>query len=307
MDRLRCIEVFLSVAANGSFTAAAARLNMSRSSVTKHIAALEHSFNAALLVRSTHTVALTEAGTLLVEHGRELLSSFERVQDELRHAQTAVRGVIRVGAPSLFAVLHLQPVIENFLAEHPQTQITVHIDDHRPNLIKAGLDLAFRMAPGFDNSADISVLLARVPQVIVAAPSYVERFGEPQVPQELAAHKCLVHIRHMPVGVWVLNGPDGLVSQPVTGNFRSDHPVLLRNAVVNGMGIAKLALYVVSGEIAAGKLSVLLKDYPVEPAEMRLTFPATARMPVRVRTFMEYVKAVLPQRLEQETRQLPRA
>lgn len=297
MDRLRCIEVFVAVASGSSFTGAANRLSMSRGSITKHISALEHALGAQLLCRTTQHVKLTEAGTLLLAQGGRLLSEFEEIEDELKQTVTQARGGIRVGLPPAFASRHIIPMIDSYVRTYPEVVVTIQVDDGRANLIKEGLDVSLRIAPEFRDSSEISVLLARVPQVIVAAPSYLEEHGIPRTPESLAHHQCLVHLHHAPANTWKFSGPEGPVRVPVRGSLNSDHAETLRCAAVRGIGLAKHAFYVVEDDIAAGRLKIVLPEYETDQLEMRLVYTERKRLPVRIRSFVTHMKEMVPKRL----------
>lgn len=150
MDRLRCIQTFVEVARDGSFTGAARRLGISKASVTKHVASLEHSLRARLLHRTTKQVGLTEAGVSTLRSGKLLLERYEEIEADVRDSIRGPKGVIRVGTPPSFGTHHLVPLVTAFSALHPDIQIALSLDDGNANLIAQGLDLSVRIAPALE-------------------------------------------------------------------------------------------------------------------------------------------------------------
>ncbi len=202
MDRLRCLQIFAEVARGGSFTATAQRFSISRSAVSKQIAALESNFGARLLARTTKEVGLTDAGHRLLENCLPLLERFEEIEAEVRDSTSAPRGTIRVGTPPSFGVRHLLPLVLQFTERHPDIQVVIVADDGRASLVAERLDLSVRIAPALDDASFVAQALVRAPQVLVASPGYLRRAGTPTSLQELAEHECLVHTLKSPTAYW---------------------------------------------------------------------------------------------------------
>ena len=192
MDRLRAIEVFTEVARGRSFTAAALRLGMAKGNVTKHVKWLEELLGAQLLTRTTKSVSPTEAGLTLLDGGQ-------------RGAVNGPKGIIRIGAPPSFAAVHLVPLITAFSALHPDLQFVMHLDDGRMDIAGEGLDLSLRIAPSLKDTSLVAQKLGSVPQLLVAAQSYLAARGQPKTPEDLAAHNCLVHALKAPTNFWTFD------------------------------------------------------------------------------------------------------
>jgi molybdate transport repressor ModE-like protein len=290
MDRLRCIQVFAEVARDGSFTGAARRLGMSKASVTKHVAWLENALNARLLHRTTKQVGLTEAGLSTLRSGRRLLEGYEEIEADARASVREPRGVVRVGTPPSFGAHHLAPLVASFAAQHPDIQVALALDDGSANLIAQGLDVSVRISPALRDASYVALPLTKAPQVLVASPAYLARRGAPQSLADLARHNCLVHTLKSPTNIWRFAGPAGEASVRVRGSMSSTFGEALMHAALLGHGISMHPYYMVSEDLGAGRLAVVLPDY--EPAELDITLIYSSRqnLPLRVRRFIEFLK-----------------
>lgn len=290
MDRLRCMEVFVEVARDGSFSGAARRLGISKGSVTKHVAWLEKALGARLLHRTTKQVGLTEAGESALRSGRQLLERYEEIEADLRGAVRQPRGVIRIGTPPSFGAQHLAPLVAAFTRRYPDIQIALMLDDGTANFIALGLDLSIRIAPPLDDASYIAQPLTKAPQVLVAAPAYLAKRGTPQTPAQLAQHNCLVHSLKSPTNRWHLAGPDGPVTVRVRGSMYSNLGEALKHAALLGHGISMHPYYMVSEELAAGTLQVVLPQYVPIGLDIYVIYSSRQNLPLRVRAFVEFLK-----------------
>ncbi len=293
MDRLRAIEIFAEVARGRSFTAAALRLGMAKGNVTKHVKWLEQLLGAQLLTRTTKSVSLTEAGLSLLEGGQHLLDSFDAVQSTVRGAVNGPKGTIRIGAPPSFAAVHLVPLITSFSALHPDLQFAMHLDDGRVDIAGEGLDLSLRIAPSLKDTSLVAQKLGSVPQLLVAAQSYLAVRGKPKTPDDLSAHNCLVHALKAPTNFWTFTGPgksSGKKSVRVSGSMRANFGEPLRHAALLGHGISMHPNYMVAQDIKDGRLKVVLPAYLPTSLDIYAMYPSRRNMPGRVRLFLEFLR-----------------
>ncbi len=291
MDRLRCLEVFAEVARAGSFTAAAQRYALSRSSVSKHVAWLEAELGAQLLARTTKEVGLTDAGHRLLEGSVQLLERFEELQAEVRDAVDTPRGVIRIGTPHAFGVHHLLPLALRFMAQHPDIQIAIEADDGRSSLVAERLDLSVRIAPALDDASFVAQSLLKAPQVLVAAPNYLQRAGLPRSVAELARHECLVHTLKSPTAQWRFTSAQGDSSNVrVRGALCSSLGEMLHKAALAGRGLAIHPTYMVADDLASGRLVNVLPQTPPLGLDIYVIYPARTNLPRRVRAFIDFLR-----------------
>jgi DNA-binding transcriptional LysR family regulator len=284
------MQVFVEVARDGSFTGAARRLGMSKASVTKHVAWLETSLRARLLHRTTKQVGLTDAGLSTLRSAKALLERYDEIEVDVRDSTRQPKGLIRVGTPPSFGAHHLAPLVMGFTALHPEIQVAMILDDGSANLIAQGLDLSVRIAPALEDASYVAQPLTKAPQVVVASPSYIGRHGAPQSIAELARHNCLVHTLKSPTGLWRFTGPDGEASVRVRGSICSNFGETLQQAAILGHGISMHPYYMVSDDLAAGRLKALLPQYEALGLDIYAIFSSRQNLPLRVRRFVEYLK-----------------
>lgn len=290
MDRLRCFQVFTEVAREGSFSGAARHLGMSKASVTKHIASLERTLGARLFNRTTKQVGLTEAGVTALASAKVLLERYEQIESEVRDSIEDPRGVIRVGTPPSFGTQHLIPLITAFAGRHPDIQIALTLDDGSANLIEQGLDLSVRIAPALEDASYIALPLVKAPQVLVATPAYLAARGTPRTPDDLMRHNCLVHSLKSPTSIWRFSGPAGDESVRVRGSVYSNFGEALKHAALLDYGISMHPYYMVSDELAEGRLAVVLPGFEPVRLDIYVIYSSRQSLPVRVRKFVEFLK-----------------
>ena len=294
MDRLKAIEIFTEVARGRSFTSAASRMGMAKGNVTKHVKWLEELLGAQLLTRTTKSVSLTEAGLSLLEGGQVLLSSFEDIQTAVRGAVTDSKGLIRIGTPPSFGATHLVPLVTAFANAHPAIEFAVHLDDGRADIAGEGLDVTLRIAPSLKDTSLVALKLGSVPQLLVAAPSYLSTRGKPQNPSDLAHHDCLVHALKSPTNFWTFTdaGPPTKCKKSVrvSGSMRANFGEPLRHAAILGQGISMHPNYMVAQDIKDNRLKVVLPAFKPMGLEIYAMYPSRRNMPGRVRLFLEFLK-----------------
>jgi DNA-binding transcriptional LysR family regulator len=290
MDRLRAIEVFSEVARGRSFSGAAQRLGMAKGNVTKHVAWLEELLGVQLLTRTTKSVSLTDAGLALLEEGQDLLDRFELMGEAVRGTVRAPKGTIRIGTPPSFGAVHLVPMITAFSATHAGIQFAMHLDDGRADIAGEGLDLSVRIAPSLKDTSLIAQKLGSVPQLLVASQTYLAAREEPQTPEDLTKHDCLVNALKSPTSFWILTGPDGKKSVRVKGTLRSNFGEPLRHAALLGRGISMHPTYMVAEDIEHQRLQVVLPTYRPTGLDVYVVYPSRRNMPGRVRLFLEFLR-----------------
>jgi DNA-binding transcriptional LysR family regulator len=290
MDKLRCIEVFIEVAKAASFSDAARRLNISKGNVTKHVAWLEKSLGTQLLVRTTKSVGMTDAGLALLEKGQTLLEQMSQTEAHLRNSAGGSFGVLRVGTPPSFGAHHLIPVITSFATEYPDIQVSLYLDDGSADLVAQRLDLTIRIAQALEDTSYIRVKLAHIAQCLVAAPAYISRCGMPKTIEDLKEHDCLVNILKSPNGLWHFdNGAESLSVEP-RASIRANFGEPLLHAARLGQGISMHPQYMIEDLLKGGELVVVLPDIPPVGLDIYAMYPSQRHLPSRVRIFLEFLK-----------------
>jgi DNA-binding transcriptional LysR family regulator len=296
MDKLKAIEVFIEVAQGLSFSGAAQRLGMAKGNVTKHIAWLEQSLGVQLLTRTTKSVSLTESGLSLLENGRELLDRVDSIDAAVRLSVKEPKGMLRLGAPPSFGAFHLVPIITAFSSAHPDIQVVLYLDDGRTDLVAEGLDMSVRIATSLKDTSQVAQRLAVVPQLLVASPDYLRRRGTPQTIADLAEHECMVHALKSPTNIWTFMGDaqnaetSGKTTVRVHGTIRANYGDPLRHAAMLGHGISMHPTYMVMQDIQEGRLVSVLPQFRPVGVDIYAVFPSRKNMPVRVRTFLDFLR-----------------
>ena len=288
----------MTVARARSFTAAAQHLGISKANVTRHVAFMEELFGARLINRTTTQVRLTDAGEAAFASGELLLERYDEMEAGSRTRTRALKGLIHVGSPPSFGAAHLVKPMAQFVARYPEVQFSMSIDLGSANLVSQGLDVSVRIGPPPQDVSHIAVPLTTAPQVLVAAQSYLSRKGVPDKPSDLAHHNCLLHQIKSPNHVWSFQCAEGDSAVQVGGTLRSNLGDVLKSAALMGQGISMHPYYMVSEDLASGKLVAVLPRYKPPSLNIYLVYPTRQNLPLRVKTFVtllrEWAQATLP-------------
>ena len=290
LDRLTGMQVFASVAALGSLSAAARALKMSQTMATKHMAALEARLGVKLVHRSTRRVTLTEAGRTYLDAVERILGEVNDADAEAAAGAVEARGTLRLNVPVSFGIREIAPLIPEFQRSHPSVIIDLGLNDRTVDLIEEGWDLAVRIG-NMENSSLVARKLAPCRSVICASPAYIEEKGAPQTIADLARHNCLDYTlsRTPGAGRWIFGGQDK-VSVAVSGSLKANNGDALVTAAIAGQGIVYQPTFLVAGEIAAGLLITIELDRPTAPLDgIFAVYPADRRPPAKVRTFIDFL------------------
>jgi DNA-binding transcriptional LysR family regulator len=282
------MAVFAKVVEAKSFSAAARQLGLSKSAVSKQISRLEDRLGARLLNRTTRRLHLTEVGAQFYERcARVVAEAAEAEQLVTRHHETP-RGVLKVKAPMDFGKLHLAPAIPDFLAGYPDIKIDLDLNDQMVDLIADGYDLAVRIADLPDSSL-IARKLATCAHVICASPAYFDRRGRPLVPDDLLHHNCVIYSYQTSGTDWQLNGPEGSLSLPVSGNLRVNNGETVRTALLAGVGVGYLPAFMIADDVRSGALVPVLQDFVRPEVGVFALYPHSRYLSAKVRAFVDFL------------------
>ncbi len=289
MDRFQAITVFTRVVEAGSFARAAERLGVSVSSVSRQVAELEAHLDARLLNRTTRRLSLTESGRAFHERCVQLLADLEEAEQSAHAATLTPRGTLRLTAPVTFGARHLAPAIAAFVGRHPQMRLDIELSDRAVDLVDEGFDAAVRIGNiGSQNLVGRKVGATRL--VCCAAPAYVARHGEPETPEDLAAHACLTY-EYAPVrNTWSFRDRQGRErSVRVGGPIHANNGRFLEALAVAGVGIACEPDFIVGPDVAAGRLVALLPDYAPAATSIYVVYPSRRHLSAKVRVFTDFL------------------
>jgi DNA-binding transcriptional LysR family regulator len=284
------MRAFALVATNASFTIAAQRMGRSARLVSKYVADLEGALGVQLLNRTTRSVSLTDAGATYLTLCAPLLDGFDELEDRVRNEQASLRGAIHISAPTGFGTLRLVPSLARFAKKHPHVELDLKFSDRRASIVEEGLDLAIRIGPMRDSSLKVRQL-GRMPLVVCASPTYLERAGMPRDPQALAAHECILDGNMTEPTAWKfdVNGQEEAVQ--VTGRFRVNAPAGSARLATAGAAIARCPAYTVADALKSGNLVELFAEHRVAPYAVAALFPQNRHLTTRVRALIDHLAA----------------
>jgi DNA-binding transcriptional LysR family regulator len=289
MNPFISMNVFRRVVELGSFSAAAARLRISNAAASKHVQALENRLGAQLLTRTTRRMRLTDAGRSFFERCARILDDLAEAEGDASQLNSAPRGLLRVRAPVSLGAAHIGRAIAAFLARYPDIVIELTLNDRFTDPVEEGFDIALRIAADLAGSDPAARPIAPVERVVCAAKRYLRMRGCPATPDELQRHNCIVYTRGESPDSWRFSGPGGQCRIAARGNYRCNNSIILREALLDGVGIALLPTFVVAGDIASGRLQVLLKDYYAEPRTLYAILPQGHEPSPKARVFLEFL------------------
>lgn len=303
MDRLTAMQTFVRVVESGSFSAVARESNTTQSAVSKQVAALERLLEARLLSRTTRSLALTEEGERYFEQARRLVAEIAEAENSLRQGEQQLTGWLRVAASVGFGRLKLMPLVQRFLAVHPDVKIDLRLNDGFIDLVEQGIDVAVRIGELSDSSL-VAKRIGSSKRVLVASRDYLRSLPKgikpPRVPEDLLRMNCVVYTELASQNAWAFTaGPGAPVEVGTTvtvraqGNLQTNSSEVVRAAVLSGMGVGFSPTWLFEEEIAQGRLQVLLPDWPALPIPVHLVSPAQRRQSAKVKAFSEHVAAGL--------------
>lgn len=290
LDQLRSLVVFAEVVEAKSFARAAARLGMTRSAVSKHVAQLEARLGVQLLSRTTRKLSLTEVGERVLAASRAVRDGAELAR-EAAHAQIGVvEGVLRVTAPANLGRKYLVPLARELLDTHPRLELTLLLSDSYLDLVDERIDVALRVG-GFVDSSLVARRIAKVEALICAAPRYLAARGVPRLPRDLEKHEVIQHVPSTEPGRLTLTKGKRTVQVRVSGRIASNDGAAGVEAAVQGLGLVMGPEFELSDEVRRGRLVPVLVGWRTGPMALHAVCPPRRHVSSKVRTFIDFVHA----------------
>ena len=281
--------VFVQVVDAGSFSSAARRLGVAKSVVSRRVSALEARLEGSLFNRTTRRLSLTEVGQVYYDRARRILDDVAEAEDAARSLQGELVGRLRLAAPMSFAHQHLSPAIAAFLVEHPRLEIELDLNDRQVDLVNEGFDLAVRIGTLQDSSM-IARLLAPCHRVVCASPAYLATHGEPRTLEDLEAphHRCLVYSNRPVVEQWRFRvGDSWQVARVATQRLMANNGQALRDAAIEGLGLAVLPTFIASEPMVRGSLKAVLRGYQLAEPSIYAVWPPGRQLSTKARALVE--------------------
>ncbi len=288
MDRLDCIQSFVRVVETGSFSAVARERDTTQPTISKQIAALEDYLDVQLLTRSTRKLQLTQEGARFFEHCQGVLDAAAEAEASVGQRQKPI-GTLRVSCPVAFGQHQVMPYVKGFLERYQDIRLDLSLSDRFVDLVEDGTDLAIRIGQ-VNDPALIVHRIGLTRRVTVAAKSYFRKRSEPQTPDELVEHNCIVYTRLATGNEWNFQCPTGGTIQVIVkGNLQVDNSSAIREAVLSGVGIAVCPVWLFGELLTSSCLSVILKDYQPTPLPIHAVYRRGRFVSEKVRCFIEYL------------------
>ncbi|WP_341963928.1 LysR substrate-binding domain-containing protein [Pseudomonas sp. RC10] len=295
MDRLIAMQTFVCVVETGSFTAAARRLKIGQPAVSKAVAQLESQMSVRLLLRSTRGLMPTEAGAAFYEGARRAVQEADLAELAARGVGAGFTGRLRVCAAGTFASLHVLPYMGPFMRQHPDLKVEFVLDDRHIDLVEEGIDVALRMGRLCDSSATAKKI-GQARRLLVATPRYLDAFGCPWGPDEVASHRSIVYSQPGGGDVWTVRQRGVEASIVLSGPLYSTAAQGVRAAVLAHMGLAVGSEWMFAPELESGEVRQVLQDWELPGIDLWAVFPTGRLANARTRAFIEYASHLLEPR-----------
>lgn len=302
MDKLEVMQTFVRVVETGSFSAVARETHSTQSAISKQVASLERALGVQLLARTTRSLSLTEAGGRYFEQARRLVSEVAEAEANLRAGEQQLQGWLRIAASGAFGRLKLLPLVQSFLAVHPDVRIDLKLADGFIDLVEEGIDVAVRIGELADSSM-VARRIGTTRRGLVASREYLRSLSNgkaaPRRPDDLLAHNCIVYSELATRNAWSFIAGPGADAEAgsvhtirVSGNLQTNASEVVRAAVLAGQGIGYSPMFLFEEELSSGAVGSLLPDWTVQDLPLHLVSPPQRWHSAKVRAFGDHVVAL---------------
>lgn len=289
LDNLSALRAFVAVVESGSFSEAGYRLNVMPSTISKHVSFLEEKIHGQLIVRSTKHLSVSELGRRFYDRCLIILKEVEETEAEMLEYQMEPQGRLRVTMGPSFAGHHLPQLIPSFLERYPKVSLHFHITSEVVDLIDHSIDVAVRISSNLEPGL-IAVKLAPNIRCVCVSPAYVEKFGMPAEPKDLAAHNCLLTNEASSTAKWRMKQDGVETTVQVSGNLMVNQGDIYKQAILDGVGIGCLSRFLVYQDIKAGRLIELFPERCVVNSHIYVVYPQRRNLPLKTRVFIDHLR-----------------
>ena len=289
MDKFAHMQVYVAIVEAGSISGAAECLSLPKSAVSRRLSELEARLGVSLIQRTTRKLNLTESGRAFYERSVAILADLDEAENAVSQAHGALKGRLKVALPMAFGLLHLAPLIQEFMRAHPEVRFELDFNDRQVDLMQEGFDLAIRIAT-LEDSSLIARRLAPIRHVLCASPDYLARHGTPRSAADLVDHVCLAYSNQRDPGVLSYRGPDGQpgkVRVPV--RLASSSGEFNMRAAIAGEGVLVIPTFYVHEALRKQQLVRVLADHVWPETFAYAVYPATRHLSRRVRVLIDFL------------------
>ena len=289
MNILTLMETFSVVVETGSFTAAAEKLGLSKSFVSKQVSILEGDLGARLLYRTTRKLSLSDEGGQFYNHCKIIMAEAENARAEVMDSQGAPRGKIRITMPQSLIISGFGQLLIEFQLQYPEIDLEVIASGRVEDLVKEGIDIALRVGQ-LEDSSLISRRLADCTFQVVASPHYIEKWGEPSQPADLMQHNCLIYGDSKINRGWPFRSASGeSITVKAKGSLTSNDGSLIVEGMLRGLGIGFGPNFLFKDHVESGQLQLLLSNYYQPPTAISALYPLNRNLSRRIRMLIDYL------------------
>ena len=282
------VAAFACVVQTGSFTAAAKKLDTSKSVVSKYVSRLEDRLGVKLLTRTTRSLTLTEIGQVFYDQAYDGIKAIDNAEEEVSFLQGKPRGRLKVNAPLSFGTLHIAPAIGKYLEQFPEISIDMEFSDVQVDMVREGFDVTVRITDRLEGSL-VARRIAPCHHVLVASPDYLSRQGRIEKPEDLTEHNVITYQYQDSPWEWGFSRGSKSHAVAVNGAIQMNNSLAIREAVLSGAGVSRMPSVVVGDDIKTGKLEQLLPEYTQLEMSVYLVFADKEHLAPKVRSFIDYM------------------
>jgi DNA-binding transcriptional LysR family regulator len=295
MDKFKQIEAFVAAVDKGSLARAALEQQITPVMLGRRIDSLEKRLGVKLLHRSTRHLALTEDGTVFLEHCRKLLGELDQAERMISEGRHKATGHLVVSTPAAFGRKHVAPHAPGFLVSNPEVQLSFNLTDRVVDLVREGYDLGIRIGGSIDPNF-VAIRLASNRRVVCGTPAYFEKHGVPKRLEDLEHHNCLAfNLQGGQQRGWYFQQDGKPVTVKVNGNLDCNDGELLHHWACEGLGLAWRSTWEIQNELACGALITVLDEFALDNYDIMAVYPQQRHVPAKIRFFVDMLKKVYAQ------------
>ena len=296
MDRLESMSILVTAVETGSLSAAARRLGLPLTTVSRKVSDLEAHLKTRLLNRSSRQLSLTDAGRSYVAACKRILEDVGEAERAASGEYSAPKGDLMITAPIVFGRLHVLPVVTEFLTAYPDIDIRIVLADRVVNLLEDHIDLALRIG-ALPDSGLIATRVGAIRRVVCGSPAYFAAHGTPKHPSELATHACVTFEGLMAPDAWTFNTGKSALSVAIHSRLVVNTAEAAVDAATMGLGITRVLSYQIAQAARAGLLSIVLQEFEPPPSPVSLVYAGGRLLPLKLRAFLDFAAPRLKARL----------
>jgi len=288
LDNLKRMVIFTHVVDSGSFSAAAQRLGIAKSAISKHIKALEKSVGARLLNRNTRNLSLTDVGEAYYKSCVRVVEAAADAEQSIRPLQNMPQGTLKISSPVSFGVLHVTPLINSFLQIHQSLNVELLLDDQIIDMVEEGIDVAIRVGWLSDSSLKAKKI-GTARRMLCASPEYLQQKGTPGTLDDLKNHDWIIFTLMPTPYHCTFSRKNEERAIQIKGRIKANNGGAVRSLALEGAGLATLASFLIARDIEDGKLVHLLPEYSISDVGIYAVYQGMQHQQAKIRKFIDYL------------------